>query len=72
MILKPDEVLNDFVDTIHAESVRFVTQVLRPATESVQQQAAVWNISPMPKNWGRYRRQLKPGRRPQFWKPISF
>lgn len=69
--MRPDEVLNDFIDTIHAESERFINNILRPHTDGVRQQVAVWSVSPMPKGWGRYRKQYKPGRRPQFWKPVS-
>jgi hypothetical protein len=59
VIIKPDEVLSDFVDPIHAESVRFVRERIRPVTEILQRRTQTWTLSEMPPDWGRYQRRPK-------------
>ena len=64
--IRPDAVLNDFVDVIHQESVK-VTSVLRDHFLRLRVQAAEWAPAPMPPSFGRVRSRVGEMRkRPQY------
>lgn len=55
--MQPNEVLQDWVDSIHAESVRFTRERIRPITGALRRRASTWDIKPMPDGWGTYTRK---------------